>query len=150
MANDKELYFHGTSAAGATFTPAQSTTYGPTIDLGSNGVNRVIVVERRILSRLVGTGSIDTVFQDSTDGTFTNMPGATGALIGFARGNTTSYASTDAVAADAPHRITIRTDKRYIRAGVSVTETTTSYGGVSIVGKVMSGAWSGASGVRDT
>ncbi len=150
MANDAALYFHGTSGAGATFTPAQSTTYGPTVDLGSATVNRAIMVERRIASRLVGTGGLDTIFQDSVDGsTWVNMPAATGALLGFPRSATTSYSSTDAVAAEAPGRILLRTDKRYIRAGFSVAETTSSYGGVSVVGKVLSGAYSGSVGARD-
>lgn len=150
MANDAALFFHGTSASGATFASSTGTN-GPTVDLGSNTVNRAIRVERRVAGAISGGGSLDIVFQDSTDGTtFVNMPGATGALLGFARTATTSYSSTDAVAAEAPGVIILRTDKRYVRMVGTVTATTTSFGGVSVVGKVLSGAWSGASGVRDT
>ena len=149
MAADAALYFHGTSAVGATFTSSTGAA-GPTVGLGSATVNRAIMVERRIAGAISGTGSLDCYFQDSADGTnFTNLPGATGALSGFARTATTSYSSTDAVAAEAPARVIIRTDKRYVRAWFATTATTTSYGGVSVVGKVLGGAWSGASAVRD-
>ena len=150
MAADAALYFHGTSAVGATFTPGTSTSYGPTVDLNSNTVNRLIRVEKRVAS-VTGTtsGGVDVVFQDSTDGTnFTNIPGATGALVGFERSATSSYSSTDAVAADAAQVAMIRTDKRYVRAALSATGTH-SVQGITLVGKVLSGAWSGASAVRD-
>ena len=149
MANDAALYFHGTSAAGATMVDTTAVN-GPTIDLGSASVNRAILVERRIGSYAGTTGSLDIRFQDSTDGTsFTNLPGATGATWGFARTATSSYSSTDAVAADAPARIIIRTDKRYVRAVMTGTSTTTTFGGVSLVGKPLSGAFAGAVGARD-
>ena len=150
MANDANLYFHGTSSAGTTMAPTSTTSYGAGIDLGSASVNRAILVERRIASMNSATGTLDLIFQDSSDNTtFVNLPGTTGALAGFARAITTSYSSTDAVAADAPARIIIRTDKRYVRMGWAVGHTTNSFGGVSVVGKVLSGGFSGAVGARD-
>jgi hypothetical protein len=151
MAIDQSLYFHATTASGATFT-SSTGVFGPTVDLGSSSTyNRTILVECRIAGPLSGTGSLDITFEDSTDGTsFTNMPGATGALLGFARTATTSYGSTDAVAAEAPRRIVLRTDKRYVRAEFTTTATTVSYAGVTVIGKPMGGAFSGAVGPRDT
>jgi flagellin-like hook-associated protein FlgL len=149
MANDLLLMFHATTAAGATFA-AVSTT-GPVVDLGSNSVNRTLLLERRIVS---GTGTLDITFQDSSDNsTFVNMPGTTSsANVGFARATTSSYASTDAIAPSGPNavaKIVIRTDKRYVRATFT-TATTNTWGGVSVVGKVMSGAFSGQDGPIDS
>lgn len=151
MAQDLNLYFHGTSAAGATFTPGTTSLFGPTVDLGSATVNRTIRIEKRVQAWSGTTaGGLTVFFQDSSDGTsFTNMPGSTGSLIGFVRSATSSYSSTDAVAADAAEVAVIRTDKRYVRAGFSTTETTQSVRGITLRAKVLSGAWSGASGVRD-
>lgn len=149
MANDASLYFHGTSAAGTTVNPTTTASYGPGIDLNSASVNRAILVERRIASVNSATATLDIFFQDSSDNTtFVNLPGTTGGLAGFSRATTTSYSSTDAVAADAPARIIVRTDKRYIRAGWTVGHTTNAWS-ISLVGKVLSGAFSGAVGARD-
>lgn len=150
MATDVNLWFHGTSSAGATLGSSTGDNL-PTVDLGSNTVNRTILVEMRVGNAKAGGGSLDVIFQDSTDNTtFVNMPAATGALLGFGRVATHSYTSTDAVAPAAPSRIMLRTDKRYVRATGTVTATTTTFSGVTIVGKVLEGALSGAVGPRDT
>ena len=142
MARDVNLYFHGTSASGATFL-TNTTTNGPTVDLGSNTVNRALLLERRIASW--SSGVLDITFQDSTDNTtFTNIPGSTGAVMGFARATTAAYnATSDSTASAAPARILLRTDKRYVRA-VFLTGTTASFGAVSVVGMPLEGPYSGA------
>lgn len=146
MANDTALFFHGSLAAGTVLT-ATVATAGPTIDLGSNTINRVLLVERRITA---ATGSfLDTTFQDSLDATtFSAMPGATGALLGFKRGTTTIFSSTDTIAPGAPDRIVIRTDKRYIRMSVALGTSANSYT-FSVIGKVLDGAFSGQAGPID-
>lgn len=150
MAKDLSLYFHGSAASGTTIA-VTTQVFGPTVDLGSNTVNRAILVSKRVLSGGT-TGTLDVVFQDSTDATtFTNMPGSTGAALGFVRQTSvSSYSSTDAVAADAPARILLRTDKRYVRAAFTAAGTGPVFGGVSIVGDVLGGGFSGAAGPRDT
>lgn len=135
-------------------TPGATTLVvnGPTVDLGSDTVNRTILVELRAVSTS-GTGTLDIWFSDSSTGTtFVTMPSSAGNRLGFGRitgGNTISYSSTDAVAANAPFRITLRTDKRYVRASWQASETTVSIQGVSIVGVPMEGAYAGAVGPRD-
>lgn len=147
MANDSALMFHGSLAAGTVMT-ATLATNGATIDLGSNSINRVLMIERRV-TVLTGAAGIDHTFQDSLDGTtFSAMPGATGALMGFKRATTTIYSSTDTIAPNAPDRIVLRTDKRYLRV-VSTPGTTFTTATFSIVGKVVGGAWAFAAGAID-
>jgi hypothetical protein len=146
MANDTALMFHGSLAAGTVLT-ATIATAGPTVDLGSNTINRVLLVERRITAN---TGALDTTFQDSLDNTtFSNMPGATGALLGFRRSTTTIYSSTDAIAPLAPDRIVIRCDKRYVRMSVALGTSNTSVT-FSVVAKVIDGSFAFGVGAIDT
>jgi hypothetical protein len=141
--------FHGSLAAGTVMT-ATIATNGVTVDLGSNGVNRAILIERRITG-LTATCSLDTTFADSTDGTtFSNMPGATGALAGFARGATTIFSSTDAIAPNAPSRIIIRTDKRFVRMISTPVGTTFTSATFSVVGQPLDGSFAFAVGPLDT
>ncbi len=150
MAKDVSLFFHGTGSSGTTMASSTGTNH-PTVDLGSNTINRTLLVRMYMGAAKSGTGNLDVTFQDSTDNTtFVNMPGATGALLGFARQLTHSYSSTDAVAADAPARVVIRTDKRYVRAVSTVSATTTSWGGVTVVADVIDGGFAFAAGPRDT
>lgn len=154
MASDLNLQFHGTQSAGTTFTGTDTTgTAGPTIDLGSNGINRALLLERRIGGAM--TATLDIRFQDSSDNsTFVNMPGTTStAILGFAKATTNSYASTDAIAPSGPNAVAkaiIRTDKRYIRAVFTIGTSATSAAGVTVVGKLLSGAYSGAVGPIDS
>jgi hypothetical protein len=147
MANDAALMFHGSTAAGTVLT-ATVATAGPTVDLGSNSVNRALLLERRITA--ASGSALDQTFQDSLDGTtFSAMPGATGALLGFKRSTTTIFSSTDAIAPNAPDRIIIRTDKRFVRMISSVGTSGNSYT-FTVVGKVIDGAWAFAAGALDT
>ena len=149
MARDVSLFFHGSLAAGTVAT-ATVATNGVTIDLGSsNNINRVILVERRITAQ-VGSSTLDTTFQDSLDGTtFSAMPGATGALLGFKRGTTTMFSSTDAVPPGAPERIVLRTDKRFVRMVTAVGTSACSFT-FSCVGQPLEGAFAFAVGPLDT
>ena len=147
MANDASLWFHGTLAAGSTMTFTAANTAGPTVDLGSNTVNRTILVERRIGS--ISGSTLGIAFVDSLDGTtFSAMPGVTGA--GFKPAASSNYASTDALAPTAAERITFRTDKRYVRALYTIGTSGTTVGGVTVVGKILSSGYSGAVGPLDT
>lgn len=154
MANDLNLQFHGTQSAGTTFTGTDTTgTNGPIVDLGSNSVNRTLLLERRIGGAM--TASLDIRFQDSSDGsTFVNMPGTTTtSFLGFAKATTNSYASTDAIAPSGPNAVgkaIIRTDKRYVRAVFIIGTSATSAAGVTVIGKVLGGAYSGADGPIDS
>lgn len=146
MANDNALWFHGTLAAGSTMTFTAASTPGPTVDLGSSTVNRTILVERRIGS--ISGSTLGIAFVDSLDNsTFSAMPGVTGA--GFKPAASSNYASTDALAPTAPERIVFKTDKRYVRALFTIGTSGTTVGGVSVVGKVLTGAYSGAVGPLD-
>lgn len=150
MATDGNLWFHGTAASGTTITYVTTGQAHPSVDLGSSTINRALLMEMRLGAAKSGDGPLDVYFQDSTDNTtFTTMPGSTGQILGFARQATHSYSSTDAVAADAPARILLRTDKRYVRM-VSQTSTTTVFPNVSVVAKPMGGAFTGGVGPRDT
>lgn len=147
MARDQALMFHGSIAAGTVMT-ATTAQNGVTIDLGSNTVNRSLLIERRITA-LNGQG-LDTTFQDSLDGTtFSAMPGATGALAGFKRGTTTIYSSTDAIAPNAPERILLRTDKRFVRMVSTPIGTTFVTVTFSVVGVVTDGGYAFAVGPLD-
>lgn len=140
--------FHGSLAAGTVMT-ATTAQNGVTVDLGSNTVNRTILVERRITA-LTGQG-LDTTFQDSLDGTtFSAMPGATGALAGFKRGTTTIYSSTDAIAPNAAERIVIRTDKRYVRAVNTPIGTTFVSVTFSLTGQPLDGSFAFGVGPIDS
>lgn len=148
MANDLALIFHGSASGGTTLTATLATNL-PSVDLGSNSVNRTLLLERRV-SALTGASGINVKFQDSTDNTtFSDMPGAGNQILGFKVAVSTQYSSTDAVAASAPDRLTLNTDKRYLR-GVVTPGTTFSSVTFSVVGKVMNGAFSGASGPAST
>ena len=153
MANDLRLFFHDSTSAARTFTGADTTgTNGPVVDLGSNSVNRTLLLERRISGAV--TGTLDIKFMDSSDGsTFVNMPGTTTAsLLGFAKATTNSYGSTDSVAPSGPNAVAkaiIRTDKQYVRATFTTSTSTASVAGVTIIAKVLSGAWSGKAGPID-
>lgn len=153
MAGDLNHRFHGTQSAGTTFTGTDTTgTNGPIIDLGSNSVNRTLLLERRISGAM--TATLDITFFDSSDGsTFVPMPGTTAAsALGFARATTNSYGSTDAVAPSGPNavaKLTLRTDKRYIRARFTIGTSATSAAGVTVIGKAMAGAFSGQAGPID-
>lgn len=155
MARDVAMYFTGTTGGFSTTAVDSSIASGPAVDLGSNSVNRAIMVEMRILSQLT-TAGLDVWFQDSTDNsTYASMGASatTSQLIGFNRAITTSYGSTDAVAANAPARILVRTDKRYIRAQYRLNTSVGPSGnalGVSIIGVPVEGAYTGAVGPRDT
>jgi hypothetical protein len=147
MANDLYLIFHGSASGGTTLTATTATNL-PSIDLGSNSVNRTLLLERRVTA-LTGAAGINVKLQASTDNTtFSDMPGAGSSLAGFPVATTTIYGSTDAVAANAPDRIAVRTDKRYVRAVVTpgTTFTTVTF---SVVGKVLSGAYASAVGPLD-
>jgi hypothetical protein len=149
MAYDKALMFHGdgTTATATTMTFTQPQN-GVTVDLGSNSINRTLLIERRIASH---SGSfLDTTFADSTDNaTFSNMPGATGALLGFKRATTSIFSSTDAIAPNAPDRIVIRTDKRYMRMVSSIGTSNNTYV-VTVVARVIDGGGAFGSGPLDT
>jgi hypothetical protein len=148
MANDQALMFHGSLAAGTAMT-STTPANGATIDLGSNSINRVLLIERRVTAISAGA-LIDTTFQDSTDATtFSNMPGATGALLGFKRATTTIYSSTDSIAPGAPDRIVLRTDKRYVRMVTTLPVTTTT-ATMSVVAKVIDGGFAFGVGAIDT
>jgi hypothetical protein len=148
MAGDASLYFHGSLAAGTVMT-ATIATNGATIDLGSNTINRVLLIERRITA-LTTSSTLDTTFQDSLDNTtFSNMPGATGALLGFKRATTTIYSSTDAIAPLAPDRIVIRADKRYMRM-VTTPGTTFVTATFSVVARVVDGGFAFGVAAIDT
>lgn len=148
MAKDQALMFHGSIAAGTVMT-ATVATNGATIDLGSNTINRTLLIERRITA-LTASCTLDTTFQDSTDGTtFSAMPGATGALLGFKRATTTIYSSTDTIAPNAPDRIVIRADKRFMRM-VTTPGTTFTSATFSVVGNVIDGGAAFANGPLDT
>lgn len=148
MARDQALMFHGSIAAGTVMT-ATIATNGATIDLGSNSVNRVLLVERRITA-LTASSTLDTTFQDSLDATtFSAMPGATGALWGFKRGTTTMFSNTDAIAPNAPDRAIIRTDKRFVRM-VTTPGTTFTSATFSVVAVPIDGAFAFAVGALDT
>lgn len=153
MARDVAMYFTGTTGGFSTTAASSTVDSGPAVDLGSNSVNRAILCEMRILSQLT-TAGFDVWFQDSTDNsTYVNMPGSTGQRIGFLRAITTSYGSTDAVAANAPARILLRTDKRYVRAQWQLSTSVGATGnplGLSIIGVPVEGAYTGAVGPRDT
>lgn len=125
---DQSLYAHATTAAGVTLTGSTALN-GPTLDLSSNSRVQNLEATLRVRGPVTGTTlTLDVKFQDSVDGTtWVNMPGATGATLGFPRrtdltgpngatGNGSDYASTDSIAASAPDRITLRTTKRYLRA----------------------------------
>lgn len=147
MANDAALMFHGSLAAGTVMT-ATIATNGAAVDLGSNSINRVLLLERRITA-LTASCTLDTTFQDSTDATtFSAMPGATGALLGFKRATTSIFSSTDTIAPGAPDRIVLRTDKRYIRM-VTTPGTTFTSATFSVTGKVLDGGFSGQAGPID-
>jgi hypothetical protein len=148
VANDAALFFHGSLAAGTTMTQTTAQN-GVAVDLGSNTLNRTLLVERRITA-LNGQG-LDTTFQDSADGTtFSAMPGATGGLLGFKRGTTTIYGSTDTLAPGAPERIVIRTDKRYVRMVSTPIGTTFASVSFSVVAKVLDGSFAMAVGAIDS
>jgi hypothetical protein len=148
MANDAALMFHGSLAAGTVMT-ATIATNGAAIDLGSNTINRTLLIERRITA-LTASCTLDTTFQDSTDGTtFSAMPGATGALLGFARGTTTIFSSTDAIAPNAPQRIVVRADKRFMRM-VNTPGTTFTSATFSVIAKVIDGGAAFGNGPIDT
>lgn len=157
MANDLNLQFHGTQSAGTTFTGTDTTgTNGPTIDLGSNSVNRTLLLERRIggTHSVLGGKGLDITFFDSSDNsTFVAMPGTTSsAALGFALATTNSYGSTDAIAPSGPGavaKIVLRTDKRYIRARFQTGTSAAVVGGVTVIGKVLGGAYSGQGGPID-
>lgn len=146
--------FHGTQAAGTTFTGTDTTgTNGPVIDLGSNSVNRSLLVERRIGGTITGNPALDIKFMKSSDGTnYVNMPGTTSnAITGFARATTNDYGSTDAVAATTPPaRLEIRTDVRYLRATFTTGTSGVVVAGVTVIGKIMAAAYSGAVGPFDS
>lgn len=150
MANDLNLQFHGTQSAGTTFTGTDTTgTNGPIVDLGTATAVRTLLLERRIGGAM--TGTLDIKFMMSSDGsTFVNMPGTTTAsLLGFSKATTNSYASTDAIAPSGPNavaKVVIRTDRRYLRATFTVGTSATSSAGVTVIGKVMAGAYSGLDG----
>lgn len=147
MANSLDLIFHGSASGGTTLTATIATNL-PSVDLGSNSVNRMLLLERRV-SALTGPAGINIKLQDSTDNTtFSDMPGAGSSLIGFPVATTTVYGSTDAVAANAPTRLAVRADKRYMR-GVVTPGTTFTTVTFSIVGKVLTGAYAGAVGPLD-
>lgn len=156
MARDLNLMFHATTSSGTTFTGTDTTgTNGPTVDLGSNSVNRTLLVERRISGAVTGNPALDITFFDSSDNsTFVPVPGTTGAAaIGFAKATTNSYSSTDAVAPSGPGavaKIVVRTDKRYLRAKFTTGTSGVSVAGVTVVGAVMSGAYSGQVGPIDS
>lgn len=151
MAQDLKLFFHGTTSAGATV--AASALNGPTVDLGSESVNRVMLIERRISGG--GGTALNITFQEGSDGTnFVNMPGTTSsATLGFAPATTSSYGSTDAVAPSGPAavaRIAMRFSKRYARAVFTPVATTAStFTGITLVGKPLGGAFSGKAGPVD-
>jgi hypothetical protein len=148
MAKDAALMFHGSIAAGTVMT-ATIATNGVTVDLGSNSVNRALLLERRITA-LTASCTLDTTFQDSTDGTtFSAMPGATGALLGFKRATTSIFSSTDAIAPNAPDRIVLRADKRFMRM-VTTPGTTFTSATFSVVGMVVDGGFAFAVGALDT
>lgn len=152
MATDSSLWLHGTSGAGTTIPGATGGTanFYTSVDLGSNTINRVFVAERRVGATQSGTGFLDIFFQDSTDNTtFTNMPAATGALLGFPRTSNSDYTSTDSVNAGAPARIVLRTDKRYIRIGATVSTSSTTFPKVSVILKPVEGANTGYVGHLD-
>lgn len=154
MARDLKLFFHDTTSASKTFTGADTTgTNGPVVDLGSNGVNRTLLLERRISGAV--TGTLEIKLMDSTDNsTYVPMPGTTTAsLLGFAKATTNSYGSTDAVAPSGPNavvKLVVRTDKRFIRATFTTSTSTASVAGVTVVGAVLGGAFSGQAGPIDT
>jgi hypothetical protein len=148
MAYDSALMFHGSLATGTVMT-ATIATNGAAIDLGSNTINRTLLIERRITA-LTASSTLDTTFQDSTDGTtFSAMPGATGALSGFKRATTTIVGSTDAIAPGAPDRIVLRADKRFMRMVVTPGTTFTS-ATFSVVARVIDGGGAFGSGALDT
>src|SRR5688572_15160615 len=106
MANDLQLMFHATSSSGITLTGTDTTgTNGPIVDLGSNSVNRTLLLERRISGAM--TAALDIKIMESSDGSsFVNMPGTTTAsLLGFSKATTNSYGSTDAVAPSGPNAV---------------------------------------------
>ena len=154
MARDLNLMFHATSSSGITLTGTDTTgTNGPVVDLGSNSVNRTLLLERRISGAV--TGSLDIKLMVSTDNsTFVNMPGTTTAsLLGFSKATTNSYGSTDAVAPSGPNavaKLVVRTDARYMRATFTVGTSATGSAGVTVVGAVLSGAFSGQAGPIDS
>lgn len=154
MARDLKLVFHATTAAGTTFAGGDTTgSNGPVVDLGSNSVNRTLLLERRISGAVTGTLDIK-LMESSDNSTFVNMPGTTTAsLLGFAKATTNSYGSTDAVAPSGPNavaKMVVRTDKRYLRATFTTSTSTASVAGVTVVGTVLSGAWSGKAGPIDS
>lgn len=152
MAKDLGLMFHGTTSTGITLTGTDTTgTNGPIVDLGSNTVTRTLLMERRISGAVTGNPGLDIKFMHGSDGTnFVNMPGTTSnALSGFARATTNSYGSTDAVAPSGPNAVAkavVRTDRRYLRATFTTGTSGVSVAGVTVVGNVMSGAFSGQAG----
>lgn len=153
MANDLKLMFHDSTSASRTFTGADTTgTAGPVVDLGSNSVNRTLLLERRISGAV--TGTLDIRIQVGTTSTsLADLPGTTTAsLLGFAKATTNSYGSTDAVAPSGPNaiqRLVLRTDKQFVRLMFTTSTSTASVAGVTVVAKVMSGAFSGAAGPID-
>ncbi len=155
MANDLNLMFHATTSSGVTFTGTDTTgTNGPTVDLGSNSVNRTLLLERRISGATTGNPGLQIRFQDSVDNTtFVNMPGTTSTgVIGFAVATTNSYGSTDAVAPSGPNavaKIVVRTEKRFIRAVFQTGTSGVVVAVVTVVGKVLAGAFSGQAGPID-
>ncbi len=150
MANDERLYFHGTLAAGSTMAFTAPNTVGASVDLGSNTVNRTIEVVSAIRSvgGAVGGGTLTITFHDSTDdSTFSAMGGTAG--IGIRARVSSNYASTDAVAPTATEKVVLKTDKRYVRAHYTISSSGNTFGGVTVIGKVLTGAFSGALGNVD-
>lgn len=152
MALDQNLMFHGTSGASVTYSGTDTTgTNGPVVDLGSSSVTRTLLLERRISGAVTGTLDIK-LMSSSDNSTFINMPGTTSnALLGFARAVTNSYGSTDAVAPSGPNAVVklalrIGPNQRYVRATFTVGTSATSVAGVTVVGRVLSGAYSGQDG----
>lgn len=156
MALDSQLIFHG-SASGGTSISGTILINMPSVDLGSNSVNRTLLLERRVTA-ITGASGFAHFLEDSTDNvTFSTMPGAVviagtysqpSGRVGFKQAVSAIYSSTDAVAADPPDRIVFRADKRYLRV-VHAPGTTVTSISFSIVGKVLGGAFSGTVGPRD-
>ena len=130
MPFDQELCATSATTRGP-ITPhvTSGTTNGPTIDLKHADRVQNLEATLRVYSASGTTARLTYFFQDSADGTtFVNMPGAlvgtTGPLLGFAAVSTSDYASTDAVAPNAPNRVTLRCTKRYLRGVVVVAGST--------------------------
>lgn len=152
MAHDLNLMFHGTSSSSVTFSGTDTTgTNGPVVDLGSTTAKRTLLLERRISGAVTGTLDIK-LMSSSDNSTFVNMPGTTtAALLGFAKATTNSYGSTDTVAPSGPNAVgraimQMTPGHRYLRATFTVGTSATSVAGVTVVGKVLGGAFSGQSG----